>query len=131
MVRSLPCCGECSESNDENDDGILGRTRLPGETERDGAMLDGSLRRGGSPWVSVEERVGDEAEGESASSDSETCPLSRDAAKELEMSGSEDTKANEECVEAVEVVEVVLSRPDERDARGSNCHTELAVSTVL
>jgi hypothetical protein len=64
------------------------------------------------------------------SSASETCPLSSDAAKLLEISGSE-TKAYDDCVEAVDAEEVVRSRADSRDARGSSCHTELLVSTVL
>lgn len=37
--------------------------------------------------------MGDEGVGEYASSDSETWPLARDAAKLLEMSGSDETKA--------------------------------------
>lgn len=64
------------------------------------------------------------------SSASETCPLSSDAAKLLEISRSE-TKAYDDCVEAVDVVDVVRPLADRRDARGSSCHTELFVSTVL
>lgn len=48
------------------------------------------------------------------SSTSDVCPLSSDAAKLLDISGSE-TKAYDERVEVVEVVEVVRSRAESRE----------------
>jgi len=69
--------------------------------------------------------VGD---GTISSSASDTWPLSRDAAKLLEISASE-TKAYDDGVEAVDVVEVVLSRAASRDIRGSSCHIDVLVST--
>jgi hypothetical protein len=109
------------------------RKGCPGEADRDAAALERVLRVeiGGRPRSSAEDRLGDDNAGEGdMSSISETCPLSSDAAKLLEISGS-DTKAYDECVEAVEVVEVVRPRADTRDARGSSCQTELVVSTLL
>jgi len=53
-----------------------------------------------------EEGVG---EAECTSSASDTCPLSIDAAKLLEISGSDDTKAYDEWVDAVEAEEKVRS----------------------
>lgn len=61
------------------------------------------------------------------SSVSERSPLSKDAVKLLDISGSE-TRAYEDCVEAVDVVDVVRSRGGKREARGSSCQTELEVS---
>lgn len=94
-------------------------------------MLDGSLLLGGtflerssSPCSSVGDTAADEPE----SSASDT---SSDAAKLLDISGSEETSAYEDWVEAVEVVEVVLSLGESREAWCSSCHTELSVSTVL
>ena len=64
------------------------------------------------------------------SSASDACALSSEAAKLLEMSGSEETNAYEEWVDAVEAEEIVRSRGDWlRVDLGSSCHTELAVST--
>jgi len=57
-------------------------------------------RRNENPRSS-EDRVGDDNAGDSSAS--ETWPLSSEAAKLLEISGSE-TKAYDDCVEAVDVV---------------------------
>jgi hypothetical protein len=83
-------------------------------------------RRNENPRSS-EDRVGDDNAGDSSAS--ETWPLSSEAAKLLEISGSE-TKAYDDCVEAVDVVEVVRSRTEIREVRGSSCQTELVVSTL-
>jgi len=109
------------------------RKAWPGDAGHDAAALETALRcdRSGRPRSSAEDRLGDDNAGEGKiSSASETCPLSSDAAKLLEISGSE-IKAYDDCVEAVDVVDVVRPRADSRDARGSSCHTELSVSTVL
>ena len=86
----------------------------------------------GSKTSSSYDNFGEECagDGEYTSSASDACALSREAAKLLEISGS-DTKAYEECVEVVDAVEIVRSRPVCLEVRGSNCHTELAVSIVL
>ena len=77
--------------------------------------------------------MGDESAGEemtvSSASEPVIKPASRDAAKLLEISGSE-TSAEEDCVDAVEVVEIVRSRADRREGRGSSCHTDAEVSTL-
>jgi hypothetical protein len=80
---------------------------------------------------SPDERCGDEKPGgDDASSESETGPLSSDAAKLLEISRSE-TNAYDDCVEAVDVVELVRSRAERRRTRcGSSCHSELVLSTL-
>ena len=59
---------------------------------------------------------------------SEAGPLSSETAKLLDISKS-DINANDDWVEAVEVVEVVRSRPDGRDVLGSSCHMDAVVST--
>jgi len=74
-----------------------------------------------------EDRAG---EGVTISSASETWALSSDAAKLLEISGS-DTKAKEDWVDVVDMVEVVRSRAERRELRGSSCHAEFATSTWL
>jgi hypothetical protein len=85
----------------------------------------------GSKTSSSYDNFGEDCAGdEYTSSASDACPLSREAAKLLEISGS-DTKAYEEWVEVVDAVEIVRSRPVCLEVRGSNCHTELAVSIVL
>lgn len=79
---------------------------------------------------STHANLGDDSAGEGEiSSASETWPLSRDAAKLLEISGSE-MNAYDECVEAVDTVEEVRSRPERRDVLGSSCHAELVMSTL-
>jgi hypothetical protein len=64
----------------------------PGEIGRDDPALDSGdrrLRNEGARDSSADESVGDESAGEVTSSASDTGPLSRDAAKLLEISGSE------------------------------------------
>lgn len=79
---------------------------------------------------SPESDTGDESAGDdSDSSKSVTNPPSSDAAKLLVISASETT-ANEDCVDAVDVVDVVRSRAESRDVRASSCHTELPTSMV-
>lgn len=56
------------------------------------------------------------------SSASGVCPLSSDTAKLLDISGSE-TSAYDDCID------VVRSRGESLDVRGSSCHAELATST--
>lgn len=75
--------------------------------------------------------MGDERAGEdmTVSSISEGGPLSKDTVKLLEISWSE-TRAYEDCVEAVDVVDVVRSRGGRREARGSSCQPELEVSML-
>jgi hypothetical protein len=94
-VRSLPDLGEGAESREENDEVILGWA-WPGETERDKAGFGSNFRLG--RWYipsSANVMFGEEGvgEGECTSSASDTCPLSIDAAKLLEISGSDETKA--------------------------------------
>lgn len=59
---------------------------------------------------------------------SEVGPLAREAAKLLDISGSE-INAYEDRVEAVDVVDVVRSRSDSPELLGSSCHTEPDLST--
>jgi len=59
---------------------------------------------------------------------SEVCPLARDAAKLLDISGS-DINAYEERVDVVDVVDVVRSRSESEEPFGSSCHMEPALST--
>lgn len=74
--------------------------------------------------------MGDESAGEestaSSTSEPETSPASSEAAKLLEISGS-DTNAYEDWVEVAESVEVVRSRCERRDVRGSSCQTDAEV----
>lgn len=59
---------------------------------------------------------------------SEVGPLARDAAKLLDISGSE-TNVYEEWVDVVDVVDVVRSRCESEEPLGSSCHTEPTLST--
>jgi len=59
---------------------------------------------------------------------SEVGPLARDAAKLLDISGS-DINAYEERVDVEDVVDVVRSRSESEEPLGSSCHTEPALST--
>lgn len=79
---------------------------------------------------SPESEIGDERAGDDKdSSKSETKPPSRDAAKLLEISGS-DTTAKDDWVEAVDVVDVVLSLAEKCVARASSCHIEWVTSML-
>lgn len=98
IVSSLPDCGEWRDSSDENEEGICMPRKMgpwPGETSRE-VILDGSRLRGGtfrerssSPCSSVGDTAADEPESSASDTSSE-------AAKLLEMSGSEETKAYED-----------------------------------
>lgn len=59
---------------------------------------------------------------------SEVGPLARDAAKLLDISGS-DINAYEERVDVEDVVDVVRSRSESEAPLGSSCHMEPALST--
>lgn len=93
-------------------------------------------RRGGAysgnPLASsaLDRETGEDSAGDdTVSSKSDRKPSSSDAAKLVDISGS-DIKAKEDCVDAVDVVEVVRSLAESRDAdaRGSSCHSECATS---
>jgi hypothetical protein len=56
-------------------------------------------------------------------------PLAREAAKLLDISGSE-MNAYEDRVDVVDVVDVVRSRSESPALFGSSCHAELALSTL-
>jgi hypothetical protein len=125
-VKRRPDLGACSDSSEDKDDDARLVATCPGETARDDARLAWCRWLGAKVSIGVED--GDESAGEgmTRSSASETWPLSRDAAKLLEISGS-DTKAYEDGVDADEVVDIVRTR--KCDVRGSSCQTELVVST--
>ena len=72
-----------------------------------------------------DDSVGDDNPGSSVS---DCRAPSSEAAKLLDISGS-DTTAYEDCVEVVDIEEVVRSRPDNREACGSNCQRLLVTST--
>lgn len=79
---------------------------------------------------SPEREIGDESAGDdSDSSKSETKPPSSDAAKLLDISVSETT-AKDDWVDAVDVVDVVRSLAENRDARASSCHIEWDTSIL-
>lgn len=83
------------------------------------------------PTRSSADEMGEERAGESVaspgSSVSEVGLLSSEAAKLLEISGSE-MYAYEDGFEPVDVVEVVRVRGERREVRGSSCQTEVLVS---
>lgn len=95
-VRSLPEPGPWNDSRDEKLEGRLpyepgSAACWPGDTEREAAAEFAFLVLWRSRRSSAEERVGEERPGEReiTSSASDTWALSREAAKLLEMSGSE------------------------------------------
>lgn len=122
-----------SDSRDEKDERWLTpwESRAGGDTE--GRDLCLRCISGWTPRCSSADERGDERAGDertvSSASDPDIKPASRDAAKLLEISGSETT-AYEDCVDAVDVVEIVRSRAERREGRGSSCHTEDDVSTL-
>lgn len=84
------------------------------------------------PTRSSADEMGEDSAGEPVarpgSSVSEVGLLSSEAAKLLEMSGSE-MYAYEDWFEPVEVVDVVRVRDERCEVRGSSCQTEVLVST--
>ena len=122
-----------SDSREEKDEIWLTPwdTRAGGETEGRGLCL--GCGSDGMPRCSSADEMGDDKVGEemtvSSASEPEIMPASREAAKLLEISGSEST-AYEDWVEVVEVVEIVRSRAERREGRGSSCQTEAEVSTL-
>ncbi len=73
-----------------------------------------------------DERAGDEKPGSSVS---DCRAPSSDAAKLLDISGSETT-AYEDCVEVVDMEDVVRSLADIREVWGSSCQRLLTTSTL-
>lgn len=124
-----------SDSIEDAEDTMLDARLLGMRGETGCDVVKRPRRRGGecngNPLASspLESETGEDNAGEdSVSSKSERNPSSREAAKLLEMSGSE-TKAKDECVEVVDVVEVVRPLAESRDdARGSSCQDECATS---
>jgi hypothetical protein len=84
-----------------------------------------------NPERSSAEETGDDnpGDGTRTSSVSEVGPLARDAAKLLDISGSE-TNAYEDRVDVVDVVDVVRSRCESPEPVGSSCHMEPALSML-
>lgn len=126
-VNNLPP-GDGNDSSDEKDESACGC--IAGDTAPDAPIP--SLRGCADPGRSSPDDIGDANPGETVttSSASDVCALSSDAAKLLDISGS-DTSAYDDCVDVVDIVDVVRSLAAEsRDARGSSCHAELATSTV-
>ena len=111
---------------------------MPCGSRTGGEAASGDLRvgrgSGGMPRrSSADDEMGEDRAGEemtvSSKSDPEIRPASKDAAKLLENSGS-DMTAYDDCVDTVEAVEVVRSRAERREGRGSSCHTEAVGSTL-
>lgn len=126
-VNNLPE-GDGNDSNDEKDDNACGC--IAGDTAPDAPAPD--LRGYADPVRSSPDDTGEASPlGDTAtpSSASDAWALSSEAAKLLDISGSE-TNANDDCVDdVVDIVDVVRSRADSRGFRGSSCHAELATST--
>lgn len=123
-VNNLPE-GDGKDSSDEKDDKACGC--IAGDTAPDTPVPD--LRGYVGPERSSPDDKGDANPGEvTTSSASDVWALSSDAAKLLDISGS-DTKAYDDCVDVVDIVDVVRSRAESRDVRGSSCHAELVTST--
>lgn len=94
MVKSLPEVEACNDSDDEKDDARL-RDTFRGDTARNVFRLDCWRCTVANPTrSSAEDETGEESAGDDArnSSVSEVGPLPTDAAKLLDISGSE-TKA--------------------------------------
>lgn len=125
-VKRRPEGPECTESRDEYDEAMLW-TIFPGDTARE-AVFEVRWVRKGKPRSSADEREGDDSAGDDAVKSSAS-DASSDAAKLLDISGSE-TSAKEDCVDAVDAVDVVRPRVDSRDDWGSSCHTEFVTSTL-
>jgi len=121
-VNNLAEERECNDSRDDNEDVTL-RIAAPGEPERDACVRSDNKTRSstGAGEESVEKSSGDGAMGSSAS---DTCSLESEAAKLLDISAS-DTKAYDDNVEAVEVVDIVRPRAEALLLLGSSCQREV------
>lgn len=115
-----------NDSSDEKDDNACGS--IAGDTAPD--ALIPNLRGYANPERSSPDDTGEANPGDTVttSSVSDVCALSSEAAKLLDISGS-DTIAYDDCVDVVDMVDVVRSRAEIREVRGSSCHAELAAST--
>lgn len=131
-VNSRPGPDACNDSTDDNGEAML-RANCNGEPARDLFCL----RRRGRATVenpaarSSAEETGEDRPGDETgkSSVSEVGPLAREAAKLLDISGSE-TNAYEDRVEVVDVVDAVRSRSESPELLGSSCHMEPALSML-
>ena len=130
-VKSRPGPDACSDSTDDNGEAML-CAKCRGEPVRDLCCLRRRERViVEKPVRSSAEETGDDRTGDVAgkSSVSEVGPLARDAAKLLDISGSE-TSAYEDRVEVEEVVDVVRSRSESPGPVGSSCHMDPALSML-
>lgn len=129
-VNSRPGPDTLSDSTDDN-----GEAMLCGKCSGDPVPDLGCLRRRErdiveNPLCSSAEETGDDKPGDDPwkSSVSDVGPLAREAAKLLDISGSE-INAYEDRVEVVDPVDVARSRSESPELLGSNCHMEPALST--
>ena len=84
----------------------------------------------GWPLNSSDIEMGDDRAGDDSSGSSKSVArASTEAAKLLEISVS-DTMAKDDCVDVVDAVDVVRSRVENLDVRGSSCHVEFATSRL-
>lgn len=130
MVNSRPGPDALSDSTDDSGEAML-CAKCRGDPVRDLCCLRRrELDMVVKPVRSSAEETGDDNPGDEAwkSSVSEVGPLARDAAKLLDISGS-DINAYEEWVDVVDVVDVVRSRSESEEPLGSSCHMEPALST--
>jgi hypothetical protein len=130
-VSSRPGPDAFSDSTDDNGEATF-CANCSGDPVRDLCCLRRRERDiVENPVYSSAEDTGDDKPGDGIwkSSVSEEGPLAREAAKLLEISGSE-TNAYEDRVEVVDVVDVVRSRSESPVLLGSSCHMEPALSTL-
>ncbi len=130
-VNSRPGPDACSDSTDDNGEAML-CANCSGEPVRDLCCLRRRERMTVvNPVRSSAEETGEDRPGDEIgkSSVSEVGPLAREAAKLLDISGSE-TNAYEDRVEVVDVVDVVRSRSESPELLGSSCHREPALSML-
>jgi hypothetical protein len=128
-VKSRPDPDASSDSTDDNGEAMV-CAKCGGEPVRELCCLRRRERViVENPMRSSAEETGDDRPGDETrkSSVSEAGPLARDAAKLLDISGSE-TNAYEDRVDVEDVVDVVRSRCERPEPVGSSCHMEPALS---
>jgi hypothetical protein len=130
-VNSRPDPDELNDSTDDNGEATL-FAKCSGDPVRDICCLRRREREiVDNPMYSSAEDTGDDKPGDGIwkSSVSEVGPLAREAAKLLDISGSE-INAYDDRVDVVDVVDVVRSRSESPVLLGSSCHMELPLSTL-
>ena len=127
--RPVPVCNDSRDEIDEGmEDGPLRVALVPrGETGCEvvkcGRLVPLFIGKLACP--SPVRETGEDSAGEESESSQKSAMKSVEAAKDKSWETSvSEMSAYDDCVEVVEVVDVVRPRAERRDARGSSCHDD-------